>query len=221
MSLIARNLKKSFWQGENEIPVLKNVDLELEVGETVAVVGASGIGKTTLLHCLGLLERADSGEIFVDGEEIGSLFDERALDCRKKKIGFVFQFHYLMSELSAVENVMLPLLIQNSSKKEATAKAEYYLNKVGLSHRLFHLPKELSGGEQQRVSIARALVHEPKLIIADEPTGNLDPATGQAVFDILVEKALSMNTSVVMATHNLRLAKSLKRTLSLSEGRLI
>jgi len=221
MSLIARNLKKSFWQGKNEIPVLKGVDLELEVGETVAIVGASGIGKATLLHCLGLLEKADSGEIFVDGEEIGSLFDERALDCRKKKIGFVFQFHYLMSELSAVENVMLPLLIQNSSKKEATAKAEDYLNRVGLSHRLFHLPKELSGGEQQRVSIARALVHEPKLIIADEPTGNLDPATGQAVFDILVEKALSMNTSVVMATHNLTLAKSMKRTLSLSEGRLI
>ena len=221
MSLIARNLSKSFWQGESEIPVLKNVNLELEVGETVAIVGASGIGKTTLLHCLGLLERADSGEIILDGEEIGSLFDERALDCRKKKIGFVFQFHYLMSELSAVENVMLPLLIQNFSKKEAMAKSEYYLNKVGLSHRLLHLPKELSGGEQQRVSIARALVHEPKLIIADEPTGNLDPATGHAVFDILVEKALSMNTCVVMATHNLTLAKCMKRTLSLSEGLLI
>ena len=221
MSLIARNLSKSFWQGESEIPVLKNVNLELEVGETVAIVGASGIGKTTLLHCLGLLERADSGEIILDGEEIGSLFDERALDCRKKKIGFVFQFHYLMSELSAVENVMLPLLIQNFSKKEAMAKSEYYLNKVGLSHRLLHLSKELSGGEQQRVSIARALVHEPKLIIADEPTGNLDPATGHAVFDILVEKALSMNTCVVMATHNLTLAKCMKRTLSLSEGLLI
>jgi lipoprotein-releasing system ATP-binding protein len=221
MTLVAKNLKKSFWQGDREIPVLQGVDLNVEAGETLAIVGASGIGKTTLLHCLGLLENIDGGELIIDHVEMRSLFQDVALEFRRKKIGFVFQFHYLMAELTALENVMMPLRIQNVPEKEARDRAENFLSKVGLTHRLSHRPKELSGGEQQRVSVARALVHEPVLIIADEPTGNLDPGTGQSVFELLVERAEGMSAGVVMATHNLVLAKKMKRTLSLSEGRLL
>ncbi|MDB5038697.1 MAG: lolD 3 [Bacteriovoracaceae bacterium] len=220
MSFRVENLKKSYYQMKNPIPVLNGVSFELQKGESLAVVGASGIGKSTLLHCLGLIDQMDSGEIFLDGSPVPKKEKARC-ETRRETIGFVFQFHYLMAELTALENVTIPLLLSGVSRDNAEAKAEAWLQRVGLGHRLHHRPAELSGGEQQRVAIARALVHSPKIILADEPTGNLDPETAGKVFEVLVEQCKSLDSILIMATHNLELAKNLSRVASLQKGVLV
>ncbi len=223
-SLTISGLKKSYWHLGSEIPVLEGIDLNLSDGQSLSIVGQSGSGKSTLLHCLGLIDTIDRGEIRL-GEDIVSRGGMTAKDSalalrRRKSIGFVFQFHFLMPELTALENVMVPLLILRMDTEEATQRAQQILNDVGLSHRLTHRTSELSGGEQQRVAIARALVHQPKLILADEPTGNLDPRTADSVFNVLKDQTLRLKAILIMATHNLELAKRLDLQKSLSEGKL-
>ena len=220
MRLELKSLSKSFWQSGNEIPVLKNARFQLEDRQTVAVVGASGVGKSTLLHCCGLLDLPDDGEILIDGQSVQGLTESRRTKIRQEKIGFVFQFHYLMSELTALENVALPLMVARKSQQEAQEAARHWLNQVGLVGRMEHLPKQLSGGEQQRVAIARALVHEPSLVLADEPTGNLDPKTAQQVFDVMIKRVQDLSSSFLMVTHNLDLAQKMDRRLTLEEGAL-
>lgn len=218
--LKVKSLSKSYWQSDRKIPVLQALDLELKRGETLAIVGASGVGKSSLLHCIGLLDEFEAGSLQIDGQEIKSVRSVESHRIRQEKIGFVFQFHYLMAELSALENVMVPLLIEGKTKEEARRQAEIWLTKVGLLNRLHHKPSQLSGGEQQRVSMARALVRRPALILADEPTGNLDPQTASEVFDVLLERAKELNAGFIMATHNLELAERLQRKLTLRQGRL-
>lgn len=220
MGLRVQNLFKSYRRQDTEIPVLKGLNLSIERGQSLAVVGSSGVGKSTLLHCLGLLDAADRGEIFLDSDLVDSIHGSR-VETRRKKIGFVFQFHYLMAELSALENVSIPLLLDHQAPEEAETQAKYWLERVGLKDRMSHRPAELSGGEQQRVSIARALVHKPTLILADEPTGNLDPETARKVFDVLKEQCKSLNSILIMATHNLELAGNLDRKQTLQKGVLI
>ncbi len=219
--LQVRNLRKSYTQGSHSIEVLRNVSLEMERGQSLSILGTSGVGKSTLLHCLGLLDRIDSGEIEMNGEVLSSSgeWSEMALR-RRQAVGFVFQFHYLMAELTAQENVMIPLLMQQVSAKEAAQRAREILNSVGLSERLSHRPSQLSGGEQQRVAIARALIHRPKLILADEPTGNLDPKTAASVFEILKSQCQVSGAILIMATHNHDLARKLDRVVQLSDGEL-
>ncbi len=219
--LRVRNLRKSYVQGTHSIEVLRNVSLELERGQSLSILGTSGVGKSTLLHCLGLLDRIDSGEIEMNGEILSSsgAWSEMALQ-RRQSVGFVFQFHYLMAELTALENAMIPLLMQNVGVKEAAQRAQEILGSVGLSERLNHRPSQLSGGEQQRVAIARALIHRPKLILADEPTGNLDPKTASSVFDILKSQCQVSGAILIMATHNHELAGKLDRVVQLRDGEL-
>lgn len=216
-----RDLWKAYRRANEQIDVLKGVNLSVQEGDRIAVVGTSGVGKSTLLHCLGLLEVWDRGEILFSGQktQVGTS-DERARS-RRESIGFVFQFHYLMAELTAIENVMLPLLLAKISKAEAAAQAAGWLKKVNLGHRLHHRPAQLSGGEQQRVAIARALVRKPKLILADEPTGNLDPKTAKEVFEILVEQCHDLRAVLIMATHNIEFAGRLQRQMTLQDGVLI
>jgi len=217
MSIRVVNLHKSYIQMKNRIPVLNGVSFELQNGRSLAIVGASGIGKSTLLHCLGLIDQMDEGEIFIEGLPIPV---EEKLRCkaRREAIGFVFQFHYLMGELTALENVSIPLLLAGVSREAAVKRAQEWLERVGLGHRLTHRPAELSGGEQQRVAIARALVHQPKIILADEPTGNLDPETARKVFEVLVQQCKSLNSILIMATHNLELARNLDQMSNLHKG---
>ncbi len=220
MSLLeVRKLQKSFWQGGVEVPVLRELDLSLQQGQSLAITGASGVGKSTLLHCLGLIESFDQGEIYFEGQSVVSLSEAERVRLRREKIGFVFQFHYLMAELSALENVMIPLRMLGISPQECSQQASFWLDKVGLSHRLNHRPAALSGGEQQRVAIARALVKRPRLILADEPTGNLDPETAQKVFDVLKERCRELNASLLITTHNLDLASKLELQTHMKGGR--
>ena len=213
-----KNLKMDFKSGDEIIQVLNGVDFSIKKGETVALVGPSGTGKSTLLQIAALLEKPKSGEIFIDGILTTSLNNDEKTKIRRDKIGFVYQFHNLLSEFSALENVMIPQLMKNVSKNEAEKKAIKLLNSVELSHRLNHQPKKLSGGEQQRVAIARALVNDPQIIIADEPTGNLDPNTADIIFSLLLNLAKENGMSMFMATHNLGLANMLDRVVSLKNG---
>lgn len=214
------SLKKSFVRAEERIHVLRGVNFTLAAGKSLAITGASGSGKSTLLHCLGLLEDFDEGQILLHEQNYGDLEKSEKLLIRREKIGFVFQFHYLMAELSAIENVSLPLLIAGLSQSHAEERAKDWLNRVGLSHRLKHRPRELSGGEQQRVAIARALIHEPSVIIADEPTGNLDSETEARVFSVFLERIQDLNSSLIVATHNLELATQMDAHFQLKGGRL-
>lgn len=223
--LKVENLKKSFFHLGAEIPVLKNVDFSMSPGQSLAIVGQSGVGKSTFLHCLGLLDRIDGGKIYYGSNLVSNAEDSKSAHLartlqRRKSIGFVFQFHYLMAELTALENVEIPLLLERMDPVEAAEKARAALKNVGLDHRLVHRPSQLSGGEQQRVAIARALVHQPSIILADEPTGNLDPKTAEDVFQVLKEQCLRFKAILVMATHNHSLADFLDRKCSLVEGRL-
>lgn len=215
------NLQKSYFQGSHRLDVLKKISLEMEKGQSLSILGTSGVGKSTLLHCLGLLDRIDGGQIEIAGEVLSSsgAWTEMALK-RRRAVGFVFQFHYLMSELTAQENVMIPLLMQNVSHAEAVDRANSILSAVGLKDRLLHRPSQLSGGEQQRVAIARALVHGPQIILADEPTGNLDPKTAANVFEILKDRCRSSGALLIMATHNHELAAKLDRVVHLVDGEL-
>lgn len=218
--LEVKNLQKSYHQSENLIPVLTGVSFSLSPGESLAVVGASGVGKSTLLHCLGLIETIDDGEVYLGGDPVSQKKINHLWQVRRQHIGFVFQFHYLMAELTALENVTLPLLLKAMKMEEAKPLAQNLLEQVSLGHRHHHRPMQLSGGEQQRVAIARALVHRPQVLLADEPTGNLDPETASQVFDILLQQCQQLKTILVVATHNYELARRLQKQGTLQRGKL-
>lgn len=213
-------LCKSFESKGGKLEILKDLDIELNQGDSVAVVGASGIGKSTLLHILGTLDHPDSGQILFQGQDIFSLGHEELAKFRNQTIGFVFQFHHLLPEFTALENAMMPGLIQGLDKKHAEHYAERFLSRVGLKHRLSHRVTELSGGEQQRVAIARALVLKPMLLLADEPTGNLDKKNSAQVHELLNELNKEFNMTSVVVTHNMELAAYMSRKVTLKDGKL-
>ncbi|MCI5165233.1 MAG: ABC transporter ATP-binding protein [Candidatus Electrothrix sp. GM3_4] len=219
--LQAVNVYKSYGTKENPVEVLRRVNLEVTPGEMLAVIGASGSGKTTLLQILGSLDVPDKGGLWFTGKGLNELSENQLAAHRNKNIGFIFQFHYLLPEFSALENVMMPGLIAGLPAKELKADALQLLKQVGLGHRVTHRSGELSGGEQQRVALARALIMQPVLLLADEPTGNLDSASGQQVFKLLTEFCQTRSMSVVMVTHNMELAGAMDRCLTLKDGRLI
>lgn len=219
--LTATGLNKTYQVGTQRLHVLRDLNLAIERGEMVAVVGASGVGKSTLLHLLGGLDRMDSGAVHVGEVDIGGLPEASLVSFRNKHIGFVFQFHHLLPEFSAIENAEMPLRIARLSSDVARHRAAEVLERLGLSDRLGHRPGMLSGGEQQRVAVARALVTEPSVLLADEPTGDLDEATADSLHALLREMHRERNLSSVIATHNMRLAASCDRVLRLEGGRLV
>ncbi len=214
-----QQIYKTYGNGAKRVEVLRGIDLAFFQGERVAIVGASGVGKTTLLHILGTLDRPTSGKVLYEGKDIFELNEKELALFRNREIGFVFQFHHLLPEFNALENTMMPCLIRGMSKKEGASQAESILSLVGLKNRLTHKPGELSGGEQQRVAVARALVLERKLLLADEPTGNLDTKTGEAVFDLLQELNQLKGVTLIVVTHNLNLAARLSRQIHLVDGK--
>jgi lipoprotein-releasing system ATP-binding protein len=218
--LRVRGLKKGYPSGEEWLPVLKGVDLELARGEVVALTGPSGVGKSTLLHLVAGLDRPDGGTIEADSVAVTSLRGRELDRYRNRWVGIVYQFHFLLPEFTALENAVVPALIAGVAPAEASARAGELLGRVGLLGRAHHRPSQLSGGEQQRTSLARALVNRPKLLLADEPTGNLDEATAEQVFGLLLELRREMGLTVLLATHNGRLASRCDRTLALHEGSL-
>ena len=213
-------LSKHYAMGNATVEVLRGIDLEIASGTTTALVGASGAGKSTLLHILGALDRPSGGSVRYRGDELFGRSDQELADFRNRKIGFVFQFHHLLSEFTALENVMLPALIARQSPKAAEKRASQLLEQVGLSQRLPHRPGELSGGEQQRVAIARALMLEPELLLADEPTGNLDMKTSEAIHDLLARLQQETGITLVIVTHNEHLAAGMERTVRLVDGKI-
>ena len=212
------NLYKSFTQGGKTIAVLNGLELEVKAGERIGIVGLSGSGKSTLLHILGGLEHSDAGKILIHGQNIVQMDDLKVDHIRNKHLGFVYQFHHLLPDFSALENVSLPPLIRGQSKNDAKMLSREILHKVGLEHREDHLPGELSGGERQRVAIARALVNEPSCILADEPTGNLDEKTARDVNDLMISLSDKLGTSLVIVTHNAELAERMDRVVQLQNG---
>jgi lipoprotein-releasing system ATP-binding protein len=218
--LEARGIRKSYSVGRVPLTVLHEVDLTVETGEMVAIVGASGVGKSTLLHLLGGLDRADDGSVSIGGTELTTLPDAEVVAFRNRQVGFVFQFHHLLPEFSALENAEMPMRIARAPLGDARPRAEELLKRVGLGDRLTHRPGMLSGGEQQRVALARALVMRPAVLLADEPTGDLDERTGEALHGLLREMHSSYGLTSVIATHNLRLAAACDRVLRLEAGRL-
>lgn len=219
--LEVQGLERTFSQGGETLTVLKDLSLSIEKGEMVALVGPSGAGKSTLLQMIGLLDSPTSGSITINGQRVTGQNEKQRTMLRREFIGFVYQFHYLLPEFSAIENVELPQMIAGKSKAEARAHGEKLLKALGLGHRLDHRPARLSGGEQQRVAIARALANSPKLLLADEPTGNLDPQTASDVFEILVELVKTTGIGAIVATHNLDLAEKMDRIFELKGGRLL
>lgn len=219
-TLQLENITRTFQQADENVQVLKGVSLKINPGEIVALVGSSGAGKTTLLQIAGLLESPTTGKVTMGGHVCELLDDQARTKLRQKFTGFVYQFHHLLPEFSAVENVMLPQLIAGVKKSLAREKAEGILTRMGLSHRLSHRPKKLSGGEQQRVAIARALVNQPKILLADEPTGNLDDETAQKVFEEMMTLVRQTKLSALIATHNIELAKRMDRVVRLHSGLL-
>jgi len=216
-----RGIRKVFAGGDGQpLEVLRGVELEVHRGEFVAIVGASGAGKSTLLHLLGALDRPTSGDIWLDGSRYADLDGDELAELRNHKLGFVFQFHHLLREFSALENVMMPLLIGGMTVRPATSRAEEVLSLVGLAGRMSHRSSELSGGEQQRCAVARALVHDPSLVLADEPSGNLDHANADRLHDVFFRLAREYETAVVVVTHNRQLAGRADRILLLEDGRL-
>jgi lipoprotein-releasing system ATP-binding protein len=215
-----KGLYKHFGSGKRRVDVLRGIDLTLEGQESIAVVGASGVGKSTLLHILGTLEQPSDGEVTYEGVNVFDFQEQQLAAYRNRTIGFVFQFHHLLSEFTALENCMLPALIGRKNKKESKERAEFVLDLVGLNHRLQHRVGELSGGEQQRVAVARALVLNPKVFLADEPTGNLDTNSSRNIHELLLSLNQEQNVSLVVVTHNMELAGMMQRQLQMKDGLL-
>ena len=219
--LVLRAVRRTYRTEAGELPVLRGADLILRAGESVALVAPSGVGKSTLLHLAGLLEKPDGGAVVVEGRDAGALGDAERTVIRRDTIGFVYQFHHLLAEFSALENVVLPQLIAGAARAQATARAMLLLSRFGLEPRARHLPGKLSGGEQQRVAIARALANAPRVLLADEPTGNLDVATAAVVFDELLANVRGDGLAALIATHNPELAARMDRRVTLREGRVV
>jgi lipoprotein-releasing system ATP-binding protein len=215
-----RELSKIFAEAENPVTVLQTLDFSIASNESVAILGQSGSGKSTLLHLLGGLDKPTSGEVFWQGQSVAALSERDRCKLRNEQLGFVYQFHHLLPEFSAIENVAMPLLIRGQSLSAVAAQAEQLLEKVGLQSRASHKPSQLSGGERQRVAIARALITKPACVLADEPTGNLDQATAQSVLDVMLNLKEDLGTSFVVVTHNEHLASCLDRCFSLEQGKL-
>jgi len=218
--LEARNVQRRFQQGPDTLEVLQNVNVAILAAERLSIVGASGSGKTTLLQILGGLDKPSSGNVFVDGKDIHSLGEKERGELRNHAIGFVYQFHHLLPEFSALENVAMPLLVRRMNTGEAKDRAREILKRVGLGERLTHRPHQLSGGERQRAAVARALVTQPKLVLADEPTGNLDGRNAEQVFELMLELNRERQTSLVIVTHDLRIAARMDRALQIENGTL-
>jgi len=219
--LDVRGLARTYVTGQGPLQVLRDVDLQVQAGQIVGLLGPSGSGKSSLLHAAGLLERPTAGQILIQGQDCGALSDPARTQIRLRAIGFVYQFHHLLPEFSALDNVALPALIAGKPRKAALARAAELLGQLGLSARLNHQPAQLSGGEQQRVAVARALTNAPRLLLADEPTGNLDPATSETVFANLRDLVRATSVAALIATHNMEMARHMDRVLTLRQGRLV
>ncbi|SHI62023.1 lipoprotein-releasing system ATP-binding protein [Desulfatibacillum alkenivorans DSM 16219] len=217
----AKGLVRRFATDDNTLTILSGLDFTAPAGQSVAVVGASGIGKSTLLHILGALDRPDAGELHINGRDVFAMQDAQLSRFRNKNVGFVFQFHHLLPGFTALENAAMPARISGLNAKQAEEKAEAMLERVGMSHRLNHRIGELSGGEQQRVAVARALIMDPPLLLADEPTGNLDVKTGALIHELLCELNQEKKMTMVVVTHNMQLAEMMQRQVTVSEGKLI
>ncbi len=215
-----KNLHKSFISGEGTLEVLNGIDLEIKTGEMTAIVGASGAGKTTLLYIMGALERPTEGNVLFESRDVFELNEKEQAKFRNRNIGFIFQLYYLLPEFTVLENAAMPALIGSRSTKEALATAKELLSEIGLAERVHHKPGELSGGEQQRVAIARALVNRPQVVLADEPTGNLDSRTGETIYNLLRRLSLAREQTFVIATHNIALANKSDRVLHLADGKI-
>ena len=218
--LETKSLGKTYHQGDESLRILHDINLTIKSGEIIALVGSSGAGKSTLLQMIGLLDKPTEGQIMVDGHDVSNLDDSERTKLRRHYLGFVYQFHYLQPEFSALENVVIPQMIKGVTKTDAEVHGRKMLDEMGLGHRYDHRPARLSGGEQQRVAISRALVNNPQILMADEPTGNLDPNTSEEVFNMLIKRTREAGIGAIIATHNMDLAKRMDRILEIKGGQL-